>query len=210
MKKFTKNIAKEFKHSFGRFIAIMAIVALGVGFLIGVMQATPDMKRSMDIYYRENSAYDADVKGTLGLTEADISAIGALDEVEKVTPVISTDALVSVGGASSVSGRIIGRSFDDDSLNTLTLEEGRFPASDAPGEAVVERSNKYFEKTDVEMYAISEEEIAAYIATGEPMDKAGAYGIQGKAAIFVRGIRGDYNTVVGLPAARVYQELKAF
>lgn len=149
MKKFTKNIAKEFKHSFGRFIAIMAIVALGVGFLIGVMQATPDMKRSMDIYYRENSAYDADVKGTLGLTEADISAIGALDEVEKVTPVISTDALVSVGGASSVSGRIIGRSFDDDSLNTLTLEEGRFPASDAPGEAVVERSNKYFEKTDV-------------------------------------------------------------
>lgn len=60
------------------------------------------------------------------------------------------------------------------------------------------------------MYAISEEEIAAYIATGEPMDKAGAYGIQGKAAIFVRVIRGDYNTVVGLPAARVYQELKAF
>ena len=46
------------------------------------------------------------------------------------------------------------------------------------------------------------------IATGEPMDKAGAYGIQGRFAAFVKGISGDYNAVVGLPVARVYQELK--
>jgi septum formation protein len=55
---------------------------------------------------------------------------------------------------------------------------------------------------------MSAEEIKRYIATGEPMDKAGAYGIQGRFAAFVKEITGDYNAVVGLPVARVYQELK--
>lgn len=63
-------------------------------------------------------------------------------------------------------------------------------------------------KTDVEMYPASKDELIAYIATGEPMDKAGAYGIQRGAAAFIKEIRGDYNNVVGLPLSRVYQELK--
>ena len=55
---------------------------------------------------------------------------------------------------------------------------------------------------------ISDNEIREYISTGEPMDKAGAYGIQGRFAAFIGKIDGDYNNVVGLPVARVYQELK--
>ena len=66
----------------------------------------------------------------------------------------------------------------------------------------------FHEKTDVTMRAMSEEEIRRYVATGEPMDKAGAYGIQGKCAIFVDKIDGDYNNVVGLPVAAIYRELK--
>ena len=58
------------------------------------------------------------------------------------------------------------------------------------------------------MYSISSGEIDAYIRSKEPMDKAGAYGIQGLAAKFVRTIDGDYNNVVGLPVARIYQEMK--
>ena len=68
----------------------------------------------------------------------------------------------------------------------------------------------FSEGTDVSFYPITGKEIHEYVATGEPMDKAGAYGIQGKAAVFVRGIRGDYNNVVGLPIARLYQELKSW
>ena len=75
MNKYGKTILKEFKTGFGRFIAIMAIIALGVGFLIGVMQATPDMEKSMDDYYRAESAYDVDVKSVVGLTQADIDAL---------------------------------------------------------------------------------------------------------------------------------------
>ena len=64
------------------------------------------------------------------------------------------------------------------------------------------------EKTDVFLYPISDAELDAYIASGDPMDKAGAYGIQGDFAIHVKGIAGDYYNVVGLPIGRVYQELK--
>ena len=66
----------------------------------------------------------------------------------------------------------------------------------------------FYEKTDVTMYPMSREEILAYVDTGEPMDKAGAYGIQGRCAAFIKEIRGDYNNVVGLPVGRLYQEMK--
>ena len=65
----------------------------------------------------------------------------------------------------------------------------------------------FAEKTEVTMYPMTEAEIRDYIKTGEPMDKAGAYGIQGKCAAFIKKISGDYNNVVGLPVARIYQEL---
>ena len=66
----------------------------------------------------------------------------------------------------------------------------------------------FYEKTDVSMYTLTEEEIDRYISSGDPMDKAGSYGIQGRFAIHIKGIHGDYNNVVGLPVARLYQELR--
>lgn len=67
----------------------------------------------------------------------------------------------------------------------------------------------FFECTQVEFYPMTEVEISEYIDSKEPMDKAGAYGIQGLGARFVKSIRGDYNNVVGLPVGRLYQELKS-
>ena len=67
----------------------------------------------------------------------------------------------------------------------------------------------FFECTQVEFYPMTEAEISDYIDSKEPMDKAGAYGIQGLGARFVKDIRGDYNNVVGLPVGRLYQELKS-
>lgn len=72
----------------------------------------------------------------------------------------------------------------------------------------LQRQTTFSEVTEVFLYPLSEGEIREYIASGEPMDKAGAYGIQGRFAKFVKKIHGDYNNVVGLPAARVYQEIK--
>lgn len=70
------------------------------------------------------------------------------------------------------------------------------------------RFRTFYEKTDVSMYPMSVEEIEAYVATGEPMDKAGAYAVQGGCAAYIKGICGDYSSVVGLPVGRLYQEWK--
>lgn len=64
------------------------------------------------------------------------------------------------------------------------------------------------EKTDVTLYPISDYELKDYIATKDPLDKAGAYGIQGPFAVHIKEIHGDYNNVVGLPIARLYQVLR--
>ena len=71
------------------------------------------------------------------------------------------------------------------------------------GVAVVEKGEvlSFVQKTEVEFYELSDETIEKYIATGEPMDKAGAYGIQGKGSVLVKGIVGDYFNVMGLPVA---------
>ena len=65
----------------------------------------------------------------------------------------------------------------------------------------------FHEKTDVHMYPMTQDQIAAYVATREPMDKAGAYAIQGKCAIYIKSINGEYNNVVGLPVARLFHVL---
>lgn len=66
-----------------------------------------------------------------------------------------------------------------------------------------EKVESFVETTDVEFWTLNEAQINAYVATGEPMDKAGAYGIQGQGRVLVRGIRGDYFSVVGLPVSRL-------
>lgn len=67
-----------------------------------------------------------------------------------------------------------------------------------------------YEATQVRFRPLSREEIAAYVATGEPMDKAGAYGIQGRGALLVEGIVGDYFNVMGLPVCKLGQILNRF
>ncbi len=65
----------------------------------------------------------------------------------------------------------------------------------------------FHEKTEVEVYALTEGQIKEYVETDEPLDKAGAYAIQGYFAKFIKGIRGEYSNVVGLPIARLYHEM---
>lgn len=72
----------------------------------------------------------------------------------------------------------------------------------------IEKKVLFADETKVEMYEMSPEEIDTYIATGECDDKAGAYGIQGACAAYIKGIHGDYYNVVGLPVARVYRNIR--
>ncbi len=161
MKKFSKNIVKEFKNSFGRFLAIMAIIALGVGFLIGISQATPDMKTSMSDYLKDNAAYDIDVKAAYGLTLADIDKISSATDdsgdevVSAYMPAVTSSVMAGIDGANETAVNLIGLDFSvvtgdnasGDYLNHLTLEEGSWPS--AADEVVVERANNYFEEAEI-------------------------------------------------------------
>ena len=73
-----------------------------------------------------------------------------------------------------------------------------------------DKAETFSSVADVTFYPLSDEEIDAYIATNEPMDKAGSYAIQGDAAKFIRSIHGDYYTIVGLPIAELYHRLKKY
>ena len=70
------------------------------------------------------------------------------------------------------------------------------------------RKVSFYEKTAVQVYPLTEAEIRAYVSSGDPLDKAGAYGIQGAFGQHIRGIRGDYTNVVGLPLGRTVWEMK--
>lgn len=127
--------------------------------------------------------------------------------------VIGADTLVAI------DGRVLGKPENEKQAEEmLTLLQGNthqvytgvtliFGEMDENGKAV-RRIRTFAEKTSVTMYPVSRREIRDYIATGEPMDKAGAYGIQGKCATWIRKISGDYSNVVGLPVGRLWQELK--
>jgi septum formation protein len=130
---------------------------------------------------------------------------------EKAQAVFETRAtepgLIVLGADTTVvvEGEILGKPTDAaDAARMLRLLSGRTHQV-ITGVALVSRSGvtSAVETTEVTMLPISEEEIATYIATGEPMDKAGAYGIQGYAARWIPRISGCYFNVVGLPIALV-------
>jgi len=69
--------------------------------------------------------------------------------------------------------------------------------------------SSFYAMTEVELYYMNDDEILSYIASNEPYDKAGGYAIQGYFARYVKGIKGDYNNVVGLPVGKLYQVLNS-
>jgi septum formation protein len=121
---------------------------------------------------------------------------------------LGVDQGVIIGADTVVvlDGEIINKPTDDaDALRMLTALQGRahqvitgVAVLDVRDGTVVRRLVRSV-STEVRMRAAGEAELAAYVATGEPRDKAGAYGIQGRAAVFIEGITGDYFNVVGLP-----------
>lgn len=123
-------------------------------------------------------------------------------------------AVIGADTVVAVEGEILGKpGSEQEAFAMLSKLQGRTHQVFTGVAVIVKDTDKeevhiFSEKTDVTMYPMEQGEIRDYIATGEPMDKAGAYGIQGRAAVFVKQIQGDYNNVVGLPIARLYQEMK--
>lgn len=135
------------------------------------------------------------------------AVFATLQDVEDVV-VLAADTTVAV------EGHILGKPVDaEDAARMLRMLQGRRHQV-MTGVAVMSagETEMHCETTDVFFAPMNDAEIAAYIASGEPMDKAGAYGIQGRAARWITRIEGDYSNVVGLPLAatcRMLEELSS-
>ena len=126
--------------------------------------------------------------------------------------------LVVIGADTVVAadGKILGKPGDEeDARRMLRMLSGRshhvYTGVTLCGRiGSVRREVSFSEESAVHVAQLTEEEISEYIDSGEPMDKAGAYGIQGAFMKFVSGIEGDYFNIVGLPVSHLYQEMKQF
>ena len=131
----------------------------------------------------------------------------AIQNVPENAVVIGGDTVVV-----SPEGTVFGIPKDrEEAFSMLLPLDGRTPRV-VTGVTLLQnaRCRRFFVTTEVEFYPLSEEEILWYLETGEPFDKAGAYGIQGKGSLLVREIRGDYANVVGLPVAELARNLQSF
>ncbi|MBO4847692.1 MAG: septum formation protein Maf [Clostridia bacterium] len=155
----------------------------------------------------------AELVKRLSLKKAEAVFRSLPEERRREAVIVGSDTVVVL------DGEIIGKPKDpDDAFRMLRRESGRANTV-YTGLAVVRTSEEspdvmessvVCDEARVRFAELTDEEIAAYIATGDPLDKAGAYGIQGCFSMFIEGIEGSYFTVVGLPVHILYRELRRF
>ena len=154
-----------------------------------------------------DAAFDDPVEGTRALALQKAMTVASRQK-EYGRIVLGADSIVVVGGD------VLGKPADvDDAFRMLKRLVGQTHHV-ITGIALVEtgtgRSIQAHEQTLVQMRSCTDDEIAAYVATGEPMDKAGSYGAQGKGAALVERVEGCFNNVIGLPVSRLIVELRLF
>lgn len=132
-------------------------------------------------------------------------AFAAAGQADAGEAVIGSDTVVVLNGS------VLGKPQDEaDAAHMLERLSGR-THDVVTGVSIVRDGNEvcaFTSTTHVRFWDLQHKEIEDYVATGEPLDKAGAYGIQGRGRLLVRSIEGDYYTVVGLPIARLHRELR--
>lgn len=129
-----KDSFREIRYTFKRFLSILLIVFLGVGFFAGVKATSPDMEKTLDVYFDQTAAYDIEVLSTLGLKDEDIAKLKEIEEIENVEASYSVDALVHTDSKEIV----VKVSSVPETINNLTLLQGKLP--EAKQECVVEES----------------------------------------------------------------------
>ena len=139
MSAFAKEFLRTITRKPGRFLALMAIVALGAGFYAGLRMTAPDMNLALDTYLDATNTYDIRVVSTLGLTDDDLEALREVDGVSQVAGAFECDAEAAMNGTdytmrfhSLPEGLVEG---DEACINQIVLTEGEWPSKN--GECVI-------------------------------------------------------------------------
>lgn len=154
-----------------------------------------------------SAIYPSEVVKELSYQKA-VSVSKTIKDPSEEIIIIGSDTLVAYGE------EILGKPVDENqAFHTLKHLQGNTHQVYTGVTVLINNSGKwkeytFCECTDVTFFDVTDEEILEYIQTGDCMDKAGSYGIQGPWGIYVKGIKGDYNNVVGLPVSRLIYEMK--
>ena len=174
---------------------------------------SPRRKELLGLFGVDFSVRVADIDETMDLSADPAAEVARVSRLKALAvPRGEDDVVVAADTIVVCQGKILGKPKDvADAKAMLTLLSGR-DHQVMTGMTVLRGQNiqSCTEVTDLHFRPLSEAEIDRYIASGDPMDKAGSYGIQGKAALFVEGIDGDYFNVMGLPLHLLGQMLKDF
>jgi septum formation protein len=156
------------------------------------------------------ATFETPIDQTLSLDEAVMNV--ARKKAKEIAALYPNRVVIGADTVVSIDGKVLGKPHDDEQARLmLRLLQGRehevltgvwvcLPSPD--------KGHGFTDKTKVTFYPLSEQDICDYVSTGEPLDKAGAYGIQGIGLRNIRCIQGDYYTVMGLPGARLWRLLK--
>lgn len=180
--------------------------------MIILASKSPRRKELLSFITTDFAVKSADVDETLPQGISPDKAVEYLSKIKAEPFKNENDIVIGADTVVAIDGKILGKPRDDaDAFATLKMLSGR-EHSVFTGVSVIkgEKIETFSVQTKVKMFELTDEEIEEYIATAEPFDKAGSYGIQGKGSLLVEKIDGDYFNVVGLPISRLNRVLKLF
>ncbi len=174
--------------------------------------ASPRRKELLGLFGIPFTVRVADIDETMDPAKPPFEEVARVSRAKAMAvPREAGEILIAADTIVVCEGRVLGKPRDEEEAAAmLRLLSGR-DHQVMTGCTVLAggKCESFTEVTDLHFRSLGEKEIARYIASGEPMDKAGAYGIQGGAALFCQRMRGDYYNVMGLPVCRLYETLRA-
>lgn len=173
--------------------------------------ASPRRKELLGLFRIPFEIRAADIDETMDPAKAPFDEVGRVSRLKALAAAHSDqDVVIAADTIVVCEEKVLGKPKDEeDAVSMLRLLSGR-DHQVMTGVTVLRgaRAETVTEVTDIHFRPLSEKEIRAYVATGEPMDKAGSYGIQGGAALFCSHMVGDYYNVMGLPVCRLGEMLR--
>ena len=173
--------------------------------------ASPRRKELLGLFRVPFEIRVADIDETMDFKKPPFDEVARVSGLKAAaTPRAADDVVVAADTIVVCEGKVLGKPRDEaDAVAMLRLLSGR-DHQVMTGVTVRsgQNSRTFTEVTDIHFRELTEKEIRAYVASGEPMDKAGSYGIQGGAALFCTRMVGDYYNVMGLPVCRLGQVLR--
>ena len=173
--------------------------------------ASPRRKELLGLFHVPFVIRVADIDETMDPNASPAHEVGRVSRRKALAVSREDDDVVIAADTIVVcAGQVLGKPHSpEEAVETLKLLSGR-DHQVMTGVTVVrgDRAETFTEVTDLHFRDLTEKEIRAYVATGEPMDKAGSYGIQGGAALFCSHMAGDYYNVMGLPVCRLGETLR--